>query len=213
MTNTSAKVKTKTPVEKNADKKIKAKAEEKPVVKKATKMRWYVVQSQSNYEKRVQSLLREQIILQNMEKFVEEVLIPTEQVVEVKKGVKGTAERKFFPGYVLVKCQMTDDVWHLIRSVPHVTTFVGAEKGRRPSPITESEAQRILNQMEEGIEKPRSLVSFEVGEEVRVIDGPFNSFQGMVEEVDEEKERLNVSVSIFGRATPIDLEFTQVEKV
>jgi len=178
-----------------------------------SKMRWYVAQTQSNYEKRVQLLVREQVMLQKREKFVQEVLIPTEQVVEVKKGVKTNAERKFFPGYVLIKCEMTDEVWHLVRSIPHVTSFIGAERGRKPIPITEKEAMRILNQMEEGVEKPRSLITFEVGEEIRVIDGPFNTFQGMVEEVDEDKERLSVSVSIFGRATPIELEYSQVEKL
>jgi transcriptional antiterminator NusG len=176
------------------------------------KARWYVIQTQSNYEKRVQSLIREQVVLQGREKLVEEVLIPTEQVVEVKKGVKSNAERKFFPGYVLIKCIMTDEVWHLIKSTPHVTSFVGADHGRKPLPISETEAQNILRQMEEGVDKPRSLVSYEIGEEIRVTDGPFNSFQGVVEEVDEEKERLKVSVSIFGRATPIELDFTQVEK-
>ena len=148
-----------------------------------------------------------------IEDMIEEVLIPTEQVVEVKKGVKTNSERKFFPGYVLIKCQMTDDVWHLIKSVPHITSFIGAEHGRKPLPISEREAKNILRQIEEGVDKPRSLVSFEVGEDIRVTDGPFNSFQGVVEQVDEDKERLKVSVSIFGRATPIELEFTQVEKV
>ncbi|MDD9912957.1 MAG: transcription termination/antitermination protein NusG [Alphaproteobacteria bacterium] len=180
---------------------------------KVQKARWYVVQSQSNYEKRVQSLIREQVLLQNKQDLVEEVLIPTEQVVEVKKGVKNNSERKFFPGYVLIKCVMTDDVWHLIKSVPHITNFVGAEQGRKPLPISQKEADNILRQMEEGVDKPRNLVDYEAGEEVRVIDGPFNSFQGVVEEVDLEKERLKVSVSIFGRATPIELDFSQVEKI
>lgn len=180
---------------------------------KGLKMRWYVIQTQSNYEKRVQSLIREQIILQRMEAFIEEVLIPTEQVVEVKKGVKAQADRKFFPGYVLIKCAMSDEVWHLIRHIPHVTNFVGAERGRKPLPISEAEAQHILKQMEEGVEKPRSLITYEVGEEVRVLEGPFNNFQGMVDEVDEDKERLTVSVSIFGRATPVELDYSQVEKV
>lgn len=180
---------------------------------KGLKMRWYVIQTQSNYEKRVQSLIREQIILQRMEPFIEEVLIPTEQVVEVKKGVKAQTDRKFFPGYVLIKCAMSDEVWHLIRHIPHVTNFVGAERGRKPLPISETEAQHILKQMEEGVEKPRSLITYEVGEEVRVLEGPFNNFQGMVDEVDEDKERLTVSVSIFGRATPVELDYSQVEKV
>ena len=123
------------------------------------KARWYVLQTQSNYEKRVQSLLREQVLLQHKEDFVEEVLIPTEQVVEVKKGVKTNAERKFFPGYVLVKCVMTDEVWHLLKNIPHVASFVGSDRGSKPLPISEKEAQHILKQMEEGVEKPRSLLT------------------------------------------------------
>lgn len=182
------------------------------MTEKQLKPRWYVVQTQSNYEKRVQTLIREQVLLQNKADLIEEVMIPVEQVMEVKKGVKSTAERKFFPGYVLIKCIMTDDVWHLIKATPHITTFIGAERGSKPLPISEREAQNILRQMEEGVDKPRNLVSFQVGEEVRVTEGPFNSFNGVVEEVDEEKERLKVSVSIFGRATPIELEYTQVEK-
>lgn len=185
---------------------------EKAEQKTGVKMRWYVVQTQSNYEKRVQKLIREQVLLQNMQDFIEEIMIPTEQVVEVKKGVKSNAERKFFPGYVLIKCNMTDEVWHIIRKTPHVTTFVGSDRGRKPIPISQKEADQILKQMEEGVEKPRSLLHFETGEEVRVTDGPFSNFQGVVEEVDEDKERLKVSVSIFGRATPIDLDYTQVEK-
>ena len=174
--------------------------------------RWYVVQTASNYEKRVQMLIREQILLQGMQAFVEDELIPMEPVVEVKKGQKVSAERKFFPGYVLIKCNMTDDVWHLIRHTPHVTAFMGADRGRKPLPITAAEAERIMNQVEHGAEKPRSLVSYEVGENVRVMEGPFANFQGVVETVDEDKERLTVSVSIFGRATPIELDFSQVEK-
>jgi transcription termination/antitermination protein NusG len=174
--------------------------------------KWYVLQTASNYEKRVQSLLREQILLQNMQRFVEDVLIPTEPVVEVKKGIKVAAERKFFPGYVLIKCIMNDSVWHLIRHTPHVTAFMGADHGRKPLPISTAEAQRILNAMQNGAEKPKNLVAFEVGESVRVMDGPFANFQGMVDLVDDEKERLTVSVSIFGRATPIELDYNQVEK-
>lgn len=174
--------------------------------------KWYVVQTASNYEKRVQTLIREQILLQNLQRFVEDVMIPTEPVVEIKKGQKVSADRKFFPGYVLIKCNLTDDVWHVIRYTPHVTGFLGAERGKKPFPITETEAQRILNAIEHGAEKPKSLVHFEVGEIVRVKDGPFANFQGSVETVDDEKERLSVSVSIFGRATPIELDYGQVEK-
>ncbi|NBV54607.1 MAG: transcription termination/antitermination factor NusG [Proteobacteria bacterium] len=175
--------------------------------------RWYVVQTASNYEKRVQTLIREQILLQNLQRFVEDVLIPTEPIVEVKKGVKVSADRKFFPGYVLIKCNLTDDVWHVIRYTPHVTGFLGAERGKKPFPISEAEAQRILNAMAHGAEKPKSLLSFEIGETVRVKEGPFANFQGNVETIDEEKERLTVAVSIFGRATPIELDYGQVEKV
>ncbi len=174
--------------------------------------KWYVAQSASNYEKRVQTLIREAVLLQGMQRFVEDVLIPTEPVVEVKKGVKVTADRKFFPGYVLIKCNLTDAVWHLIRYTPHVTGFLGSERGKKPFPITTAEAERILNVMQHGAEKPKNLVSFEVGEAVRVKEGPFANFQGAVEAIDEEKERLTVAVSIFGRATPIELDFNQVEK-
>jgi transcriptional antiterminator NusG len=180
--------------------------------KKEVKFKWYVVQSQTNYEKRVQHHIKEQSMLQSLDALIQEVVIPTEQVVEVKKGQKKTTERKFFPGYVLVKAQMTDEVWHLIKNINHVTGFVGANRGMKPMPITNSEAERILKQMEEGVEEARPVIDFEVGEEIRVIDGPFASFQGMVEAIDEEKAKLKVSVSIFGRATPIELEFTQVEK-
>ncbi|MBI1364313.1 MAG: transcription termination/antitermination protein NusG [Proteobacteria bacterium] len=175
-------------------------------------MRWYVVQSQSNYEKRVQAAIREQALIQELDDEIEEVLIPTEEVVEVKKGIKSQSERKLFPGYVLVKCNMTDEIWHLIKGISKVTGFVGANKGNKPLPISETEAKRILQQMEEGVEKPRPLIAFEVGEEIRVVDGPFQSFQGVVEEIDEDRSRLKVSVSIFGRATPIDLDYSQVEK-
>lgn len=174
--------------------------------------RWYVVQTASNYEKRVQSLIREQLLLQGMQRFVEDVVIPMEPVVEVKKGQKVSTERKFFPGYVLIKCVMNDDVWHLIRHTPHVSSFMGADHGRKPLALSTVEAERILSQMQNGAEKPRSLVNFEVGEEVRVMEGPFANFTGLVELVDEEKERLTVAVSIFGRATPIELDFAQVEK-
>jgi transcription termination/antitermination protein NusG len=174
--------------------------------------KWYVLQTASNYEKRVQSLLREQVLLQAMQRFVEDVLIPTEPVVEVKKGIKVSTDRKFFPGYVLIKCIMNDTVWHLIRHTPHVTAFMGADQGRKPLPISTAEAERILNAMVNGADKPKSLVSFEVGETVRVLDGPFASFQGAVDSVDDDKERLTVNVSIFGRATPVELDFAQVEK-
>jgi len=186
-------------------------AEAKPA--KGKRARWYVIQTQSNYEKRVQSAIKEQAMMTGLDKAVEEVLIPVEEVVEIKKGAKTTSERKFFPGYILVKAIMTDEVWHLIKGTNHVTGFVGAERGRKPMPISNKEAEHILQQMQEGVERPRSLVTFEIGEEIRVVDGPFATFQGMVEEIDEEKSKVKVSVSIFGRATPIELDFVQVEKV
>ncbi len=179
----------------------------------AVKMRWYVVQAQSNYEKRVQAAIREKTLIQNLEHLVEEVLIPVEEVIEVRKGKKVKSERKFFPSYVLVRCQMTDDVWHLINSISHVTGFVGAAKGMKPIPISNKEAERILKQVTEGVEKPRPVINIEVGESIKVTDGAFANFQGVVEAIDEEKAKLRVSVSIFGRATPIELEFTQVEKL
>ncbi len=177
------------------------------------KFRWYVIQTQSNYEKRVQAGLREQARLRGVEDELLEVLIPVEEVIEVKKGVKSKSERKFFPGYVMIKANMTDEVWHVVKSIPRVTMFVGAGRGSKPLPISNKEAERMLRQMQDGVDKPRSLINYELGEEVRVNDGPFATFQGVVEGVDEEKSRLKVSVSIFGRATPIDLDFTQVEKI
>jgi transcriptional antiterminator NusG len=174
--------------------------------------KWYVAQTASNYEKRVQTLIREAVLLQAMQPFVEDVVIPTEPVMEVKKGVKVQVDKKFFPGYVLIKCNLTDAVWHLIRYTPHVSGFLGSERGKKPYPISEAEAQRILNVMAHGAEKPKNLVAFEVGEAVRVKEGPFANFSGAVEAIDEDKERLTVSVSIFGRATPIELDYNQVEK-
>lgn len=174
--------------------------------------RWYVIQTYSNYEKRVQSAIKEQIVLQNLGAKVEKVLIPTEEVVEVKKGEKKKSERKFFPGYVLIFADMTDEVWHMVNNVPKVTGFVGSGKGSKPLPISEKEAMLILKQMEDGVERPRSSINIDVGESVRVTDGPFASFQGVVEEIDLGKSKLKVSVSIFGRPTPIELDFGQVER-
>jgi transcription termination/antitermination protein NusG len=173
--------------------------------------RWYVVHVYSGFERKIAQSLREQAVQKQMDKLITDVLVPAEEVVEVRRGSKVNTERKFFPGYVLVKMELTDDTWHLIMNTPKVPGFLGA-KGK-PSPISETEAQRILHQVQEGVERPKRAIIFEIGEQVRVNDGPFTSFTGFVEEVDEEKGRLKVAVSIFGRATPVELEYGQVEKV
>ncbi len=173
--------------------------------------RWYVLHVYSGSEKKVAESIRESAERKGMAASFEQVLVPVESVVEVRRGAKVNAERKFFPGYVLVKMDMTDETWHLVKSTPKVTGFLGSRG--RPTPISEAEAQRIMHQVDEGVERPKSSVTFEVGEQVRVSDGPFAAFTGFVEEVDAEKERLKVSVSIFGRPTPVELEYSQVEKV
>ncbi len=172
--------------------------------------RWYVIHVYSGFEKRVAQSIREQADAQGIGHMIHEVIVPTEEVVEVRRGSKVSSERKFFPGYVLVKMEMNDHTWHLVKNTAKVTGFLGG--GGRPAPISDAEAERMLNQIKEGVERPRPSVTYEVGDQVRVSDGPFQSFNGIVEEVDEERARLKVSVSIFGRPTPVELEYSQVER-
>lgn len=172
--------------------------------------RWYIVQAYSNFERKVAEDIRQKVAQKKLDDLFEDVIVPTEKVVEMRRGRKVDAERKFFPGYVLVKMEMTDEAYHLVKNTPKVTGFLGS--GAKPMPVTEAEVQRIVGAVEEGVERPRPTIRFEIGEKVRVTDGPFQSFDGVVESVDEERARLRVSVSIFGRATPVDLEYGQVEK-
>ena len=174
-------------------------------------MRWYIVHAYSNFERKVAESIKERAAAAGFGDRFEEVLVPMEEVVEMRRGRKVASERKFFPGYVLVKMELDDETYHLIKDTPKVTGFLGTEN--KPIPITEEEAGRILQQVQEGVERPKPSVTFEIGEQVRVADGPFASFNGLVEEVDEERARLKVAVSIFGRATPVELEYAQVEKL
>jgi transcriptional antiterminator NusG len=171
--------------------------------------RWYIVHAYSNFEKKVAEDIENKAKQKGLSGEIEQIVVPTEKVVEIRRGRKVDAERKFFPGYVLLKAHLTDAVFSLVKNTPKVTGFLGDSK---PVPITEAEAQRILNQVQEGVERPKPSVTFEIGEAIRVSDGPFASFNGFVQEVDEERARLKVEVSIFGRAVPVDLEFGQVEK-
>ena len=171
---------------------------------------WYIVHVYSGFEKRVAGAIQEKVVAMNMANLITEVSVPVEEVVELRRGRKVSSERKFFPGYVLVTMDMTEDSYHLIKNIPKVTGFLGS--GSKPMPIPDAEAERVMSQVQEGVERPRPSITFEVGEQVRVSDGPFTSFSGVVEDVDEERARLKVAVSIFGRATPVELEYSQVEK-
>lgn len=172
---------------------------------------WYIVHAYSNFERKVASSIKERAVAAGLDEMFDDVLVPMEEVVEMRRGRKVNAERKFFPGYVLAKMDMNDQSYHLVKNTPKVTGFLGTDN--KPIPISEDEAMRILQQVQEGVERPKPSVAFEVGEQVRVADGPFASFNGLVEEVDEERARLKVAVSIFGRATPVELEYGQVEKL
>src|SRR5216684_4468215 len=174
---------------------------------------WYVIHVYSGFEKKVASAIHEQAVQKSLAERFEQILVPTEEVVEVKRGAKVSSERKFFPGYVLVKMDLNDETWHLIKNTAKVTGFLGGGGRGKPVAISEAEAGRILKQVQEGVERPKPAVSFEVGEQVKVADGPFASFNGTVEDVDEERARLKVAVSIFGRSTPVELDYAQVEKI
>ena len=174
--------------------------------------KWYIIHAYSNFEKKVSQHIQDQARQQGLTECFSEILVPTEEVVEVRRGRKINSERKFFPGYVLAKMEMTDEAYHLVKNTPKVTGFLGAAGGTKPLPVSEREVQNIIGQVEEGVERPKPTIQFDIGETVKVIDGPFASFEGQVESVDEDNARLRVAVSIFGRPTPVDLEYNQVEK-
>ena len=174
--------------------------------------KWYIIHAYSNFEKKVSQHIQDQAKQQGLTDCFSEILVPTEEVVEVRRGRKINSERKFFPGYVLAKMEMTDEAYHLVKNTPKVTGFLGAAGGTKPLPVSEREVQNIIGQVEEGVERPKPTIRFDIGETVKVIDGPFASFEGQVESVDEDNARLRVAVSIFGRPTPVDLEYNQVEK-
>jgi len=175
--------------------------------------KWYIINAYSNFEKKVSAQIREQAASNGLDALIEELEVPTEEVVEVVRGKKRTSEKKFFPGYILMKAQLTDEIYHLVKNTPKVTGFLGADGGKRPLPVPDREVNRILGTAEEAADRPRPTITFEIGEEVRVNDGAFQGFEGAVEEVDEAAARLKVMVSIFGRATPVDLEYGQVDKI
>ena len=175
-------------------------------------LNWYILQVYSGNEKKIEKELLAQVEKKGLKDNISKILIPSEEVIEMKKGKKVSSERKFFPGYMLIQMIMDDEIWHIVKALPKVYGFLGGKKGE-PIPVSQNEIDSILDQMKDGLEKPKPSVSFEIGEQVRVSDGPFSSFNGMVEEVDEEKARLKVSVSIFGRSTPVNLDYSQVEKI
>ena len=175
--------------------------------------RWYIIHAYSNFEKKVAESVQERAALSGIEDLIEEVIVPTEEVVELRRGRKVTSEKRFFPGYVLIKMDLTDEAFHLVKNTPKVTGFLGSDHGTKPHPVSQAEIDRITNRVQEGIDNPKPSIIFEIGEQVRVSEGPFASFSGFVEEVDEEKTRLKVAVSIFGRPTPVELQYAQVEKL
>ena len=175
--------------------------------------KWYIVHAYSNFEKKVAESIKERAEIENLDNAFDEIIVPTEEVIELRRGRKINREKRFFPGYVLVNMDLTDETFHLVKNTPKVTGFLGAEHGTKPHPVSKEEIDRIINRVEETADGPRPSVIFEIGEQVRVSEGPFASFNGHVEEIDEEKSKLKVAVSIFGRPTPVELQYTQVEKI